>query len=267
MRFENIIYKSLSILALVILMWSCGGREKHSLRIVTYNVGVFHKADTNTVRMIADMMNEVDADVLSLNELDSCAVRTGHEYQLDSLARCLGGWNYKYASTIDFQGGKYGIGIAAKPEFEILDFHKVYLPREESDEQRALAVAEFKDFIFATTHLDHTSKSDQLKQAVKVSSWVKENYAGSKKPVFLCGDMNAKPESETIAELKKDWTILSALEPTIPSNAPRSCIDYIMVLNGTAKCTVVESSTLTEFKTGDIAIASDHAPVIAVVEW
>ncbi len=255
------------LLAAALLAGACSSSKKHSLRIVTYNVGVFHKADTNTIRMVADMMNELGAEVLSLNELDSCTVRTGNEYQLDSLARELGGWNYRYASSIDHDGGRYGIGIASNPELGILDFHKVFLPRENSREQRVLAVAEFNDFIFASTHLDHTSNEDQLNQAIAATSWIKEHYAKCGKPVFLCGDMNAAPDSETMNEYRKDWTILSAQDYTISATRPHLCIDYIMLLNGTAKCNVIETRVPTEFKTGDVTIASDHLPVMAVIEW
>ncbi|MGM9741874.1 MAG: endonuclease/exonuclease/phosphatase family protein [Candidatus Cryptobacteroides sp.] len=253
------------LLAAVLAFSACG--KKHSLRIVTYNVGVFHKADTNTVSMVADMMNELGAQVLSLNELDSCTVRTGHEYQLDSLARELGGWNYRYASSIDHDGGRYGIGVACEPGLEILDFDKIFLPREHLGEQRVLAVAEFKDFIFASTHLDFSNKEDQLQQAVTATSWLKEHYAECGKPVFLCGDMNAAPDSETMAEYRKDWTILSAQDFTIPSSRPDVCIDYIMLLNGTAKCKVLKTCVPVDFKSGDVTIASDHLPVMAVVEW
>ena len=45
------------LLAVALLAGSCSSGKKHTLRIVTYNVGVFHKADTNTTRMVADMMN------------------------------------------------------------------------------------------------------------------------------------------------------------------------------------------------------------------
>lgn len=253
------------LLAALLASGACG--KRHTLRIVTYNVGVFHKADTNTIKMVADMMNEIGAQVLSINELDSCAVRTGNEYQLDSFARELGGWNYRYASSIDFQGGRYGIGIASEPGLEILDFHKIFLPREHNGEQRVLAVAEFKDFIFASTHLDFSNKEDQLQQAVTATSWIKERYVKCGKPVFLCGDMNAAPDSETMNEFRKDWTIISAPDFTISASRPHLCIDYIMLLNGTAKCNVIESSAPVDFKTGDVKIASDHLPVIAVVEW
>lgn len=260
------IIKCLALLSAALLLCSCG-EKKHCLRIVTYNVGVFHKADTNTIRMVADMMNELDADVLSLNELDSCTVRTGGEYQLDSLAKNLGGWNYRYASSIDHDGGRYGIGVASKPSLEIVGFHKVFLPREESKEQRVLAVAEFKDFVFASTHLDYSSPSDQLKQARKATDWIKERYGKCGKPVFLSGDMNATPDSKTMEEYRKDWTILSSQDFTIPATKPRSCIDYIMLLKGSADCEVIETYVPVSFKTGDVKIASDHLPVMAVVEW
>ncbi|MGM9739060.1 MAG: hypothetical protein ACI3ZP_00495 [Candidatus Cryptobacteroides sp.] len=65
----------------------------------------------------------------------------------------------------------------------------------------------------------------------------------------------------------KDWTILSAQDFTISANRPHLCIDYIMLLNGTVKCNVLETRVPVEFKTGDVTIASDHLPVMAVVEW
>lgn len=245
---------------------SCVG-NKQTLRIVTYNVGVFHKADVNSIPMVSDMMKEIDADVMGINELDSCTVRTGGEYQIESFAKAMGGWNFRYAGTISFQGGKYGIGIASKPEFEILSFHKIPLPRGGQEEPRALAVAEFEDFIFATTHLDYTSDSVQTVQACFVSSYLKGKYVECGKPVFLTGDMNAKLESAAMMRYKEDWTILSAQDNTIPSANPSLCIDYIMLLNGTAECDVLETAVLTEFEKGDVKTASDHLPVMAVVKF
>lgn len=257
----------LFILSAVTAIASCTQEHQHSLRMATYNVGVFNKADTNTITMVADMMQEIDVEILSLNELDSCTVRTDKEYQLDSLAKALGNWNFIYSPSIRFQGGKYGIGIAAKPEHEILEFNRILLPKEESKEQRVLAVAEFEDFVFASTHLDHSSPKDQLKQAQTASRWLIENYGDCNKAVFLCGDMNASPESETMEYFKRDWTILSSQDNTYPAIEPQKCIDYIMVLNGSAECVVRETAVLKKFKTGDVEIASDHLPVLVDVEW
>ena len=256
----------LAVAAAILMTTSCA-EKKQTLRIVTYNVGVFHKADINSIPMVSDMMKEIDADVMGINELDSCTVRTGGEYQIESFAKAMGDWNFRYASTIDYQGGKYGIGVASKPKFEILSFHKIPLPRGGQEEPRALAVAEFRDFILATTHLDYTSDAVQTSQADAVSSYLKDKYGDCGKAVFLTGDMNAAPESAAMMRYKKDWTILSAQDYTIPAVNPRLCIDYIMLLNGTAECKVLETAVLTEFKKGDVKIASDHLPVMAVVQF
>ena len=48
--------------------------------------------------------------------------------------------------------------------------------------------------------------------------------------MFFAGDINSNPDTKAIAILKKGFTILSDVsDNTFPSDAPRCCIDYIMV--------------------------------------
>lgn len=51
---------------------SCSYKSQKALRVVQYNVGAFAKEIENSIPMISDMMKELGADVISLNELDSC---------------------------------------------------------------------------------------------------------------------------------------------------------------------------------------------------
>ena len=100
-------------------------------------------------------------------------------------------------------------------------------------------------------------------QVELITKTMKERYGDSGKPVFLGGDMNATPSSETGKLLQKDWEILTITGfGTFPSDNPSKCIDYIMQLKGTPKCEVVGSQILRWFKSGDVTKASDHLPVM-----
>ena len=232
-----------------------------TLRIVSYNVGVFQKSGYNKMNMVADMLNEMKADVAGIQELDSCATRTGGVYQLRAFADALGDWNYRFAPAIPFQGGTYGIGIVSKKKFRILDSWAMTLDRGKGAEQRALNVVEFPKFVLAATHLDHRSDAAQLAQAKAITEALSARYAGTHKVVILCGDFNAKPGSKTIREMKKNWTIVSAQNNTYDSSRPKQCIDYIMVLDNNSSYVLRHTAVASKFDDGDVTQASDHLPV------
>ena len=232
-------------------------------RIVTYNVGTFTKSGTNRLKMVADMMKELDADIICLNELDSCTSRTHKSYQLKTFAREMGRWNYAFTRAIPFQGGSYGIGIACKPSLRIRDSWSLSLERGRGGEQRALSVVEFDRMVVAATHLDHKSESARIDQARTISAALKARYASSGKTVVLSGDFNDTPSSRVLEELRRDWTVISETRPTYDSSKPRHCIDYILVLNGSGSPRIKRSAVCTHFEQGDVTLASDHLPVYA----
>lgn len=239
-------------------------KPEGALRLVSYNVGVFNKYLEDDYQLIADMMKEAQADVVCMNELDSVTTRTKQVYQLEKVSECLGNWHFCFGPAMDYKGGKYGEGVTAS----LKPIDQYYIPLEKGDgsEPRVLAVMEFDDFVVASTHLDHKSAVAQKNQAERVSAAMMERYGNTKKPVFLGGDLNAKPESETITALKKNWTIISKTsDPTFSTENPKSCIDYFMLLNNGAKVKVLHSQVITELKSGDVKKASDHFPVLVDV--
>ena len=229
--------------------------------LATYNVGGFSKSDFNSTDMIAAMIKEIGVTVLSMNELDSCTTRHP-QFQIRAFARAMGDWNYTFAPAMDYRGGAYGIGIVSAPGLSVIGQYRLTLPKGDGSEQRALAVCEFKDFVFCSTHLDHKSATAQLAQAQQICDWTAEQFGHSGKPVILCGDFNALPDSETITLMKKYWTVISPVEYTYSAQNPRKCIDYIMVCKKAAKrVKVLESKVCRQFNSGDVVIASDHLPV------
>ena len=240
-------------------------------RLVTYNVGVFTKyVSDGSYQMIADMMTEGKADLVGISELDSCTVRTGRVFQLKKFAELMGKeWSYEYSRAMAYQGGASCDGIASR-EKPVRTF-AAPLPKGDGAEPRVMVVMEFAKYVFATTHLDHVSTLAQAGQVDEINKVIEREFGSSKKPVFLGGDFNARPDSPTISKLKTGWTVLTphgASDFTHSSQAPNKCIDYILLWNGNgAKCDVVGTKIMLDFNKGDIKRASDHIPVLVDVKF
>ena len=72
------------LLGLAFLLAGCGdSRPAETVRLVTYNAGTFNKYIADDYPLVAEMMREVGADAVCLNELDSCTTRTGGVFQLE----------------------------------------------------------------------------------------------------------------------------------------------------------------------------------------
>ena len=178
-------------------------------------------------------------------------------------------WSYEYSRAMAYQGGAYGDGIASR-EKPVRTF-AAPLPKGDGAEPRVMVVMEFEKYVFATTHLDHVSALAQAGQVDEINKVIEREFGGSKKPVFLGGDFNARPDSPTISKLKTGWTVLTphgASDFTHSSQAPNKCIDYILLWNGNgAKCDVVGTKIMLDFNKGDIKRASDHIPVLVDVKF
>ena len=260
MRITGII----AAVCLLTALAGCQPKEKSTLTLVQYNVGVFDKYDNSSVESVARAVKEMSADAVTFNEVDSCTTRTGSVDQMAAFAEAMGGWNQHYASAMPYKDGAYGVGVAASPGLKVVKKDKVSLPKLDGKEPRAVAVVEFEDFVLCSTHLDLTLAS-QLGQIEVINHYVDSVYAGSGKPVFLGGDFNCFPESEPIAELKKTWTLLTPETFTFPSDAPDRCIDYIFVRPHGKKVAVEATEIPQALQTSDLTTASDHLPVLLKV--
>lgn len=228
------------------------------LRIVAYNVGVFSK-NYNSTQDIAKMMQEMGADAMALCELDSCNRRHG-SFQLEDFAGALDGrWQYRFGSAMSWAGGTYGTGLVTASDIQ--DSFEIKLPKGDGHEPRICVVAETADYVIAAVHLDHKSEEVRMDQARVVTEELKKRYRRSRKPVFLCGDFNAVPDSPTLRQLSEDWNVLSETAPTYPADNPRKCIDYIMALKNRARYVVSDTAVSTEFESADVRQTSDHLPV------
>lgn len=239
-------------------------KPEGSIRLLQYNVGAFGKYMDNSTEMIAAMIGELQADIVSLNEVDSCN-RRHDTFQSADLAQALGGWNQTYGRAMPYKGGAYGNGIVCKEG--MTPGGTIALDKGEGSEPRCAVIAETDRYIFVSTHLDHVNHEACLNQARQLTEGIKARYAGCGKPVFLAGDMNSAPDNEVIKALQEDWDILTVTDgPTAPCPNPRICIDYIMALKGGPACRVLQSAVANQFKQGDVETASDHYPIFTDIQ-
>lgn len=238
---------------------SCESRkENKTLTLMSYNVGVFSKYQENSMPGIAQLIRETGATLVGMSEVDSCNTRH-NAYQAKDLAKMLD-WDFLFSRAIPYRGGAYGDAIVS--EKPVVASYRVPLSQAGGAEARSLAVVETEDCVFGATHLDHRSNEAALVQMKEVNEWFAAHYAGSKKPVFLCGDLNVYPESEVIALAETSWTLLSGVDFTFPSRNPRACIDYIFAFKNAAPVEVLSHHVITE-GTSDL---SDHLPVVVKVK-
>lgn len=243
-----------------------------SVRLCSYNVGTFSKSKSvlghYSYPEIADILEEIGADVVGLNETDKANNRTDKHYQAEELAKELGtGWTSYFAYAHNVQ---YGNSIVASPEFKVVkEWPRLLIPQGSGSENRSMGAVEYEDFVFCVTHLDHTNVEARKNGVELITTWALENYGEGKidKPVFLVGDMNCISTEVTISNFKKNWTLVSAKENTFPSDKPTKCIDYIFVLNNGVDFKAGESHSVQSSDVATVSVASDHCPIYCDVTF
>ena len=202
----------------------------------------------------ANVIKQMKPDVVAIQEIDSVTTRSKGKYVLGELA-IRTGLHPSYAPAIRYDGGKYGIGILSKEK--PLRIIRTSLPGRE--EQRALIIAEFDQYVFCCTHLSLT-QADRIASAEKmIKIWTELNV---NKPVFIAGDFNSEPDSQEIQLFEKHFSILNDISaPTWPSDKPTKTIDYIIQLKDSLKTVKVKKALVL-----NEPVASDHRPVFIKVK-
>ncbi|WP_274666204.1 endonuclease/exonuclease/phosphatase family protein [Bacteroides caccae] len=224
-------------------------QAQNTLKLMSYNIKNANGMDNVcNFQRIANVINNTSPDVVAIQEVDSMTNRSGQKYVLGEIAERTQMHGY-FAPAIDYDGGKYGIGLLTKQ----LPLRLQTLPLPGREEARTLILAEFADYIYCCTHMSLTEE-DRMKSLELVKAFT----SSSTKPLFLAGDMNAEPESGFIKKLQKDFQILSnPKQHTFPAPDPKETIDYIATLKQNAKgFAVISAKVINE------PMASDHRPIL-----
>ena len=230
-----------------------------TLRVLCYNIhhgrGTDGKVD---LPRIAGVIRDAKPDLVALQEVDDRTRRTGQVDQTAELAR-LTGLHGRFGKQIDYQGGGYGQAVLSRFPLGELTVH--WLPGVPDRERRIAAEARVKvggrELSFVTTHLHHQNPEFREQQAAKLN----ELFGAADRPVVLAGDLNATPDSKPLAILSQKWTVATAGPSlfTFPAGKPTKQIDYVLY-RPAGRFKAVEAKVIAE------AVASDHRPVLAVLE-
>ena len=224
-------------------------QAQNTLKLMSYNIKNANGMDNVcNFQRIANVINNASPDVVAIQEVDSMTNRSGQKYVLGEIAERTQMHGY-FAPAIDYDGGKYGIGLLTKQ----VPLRLQTLPLPGREEARTLILAEFADYIYCCTHMSLTEE-DRMKSLELVKAFT----SSSTKPLFLAGDMNAEPESGFIKKLQKDFQILSnPKQHTFPAPDPKETIDYIATLKQNAKgFAVISAKVINE------PMVSDHRPIL-----
>lgn len=233
--------------------------DQSPLRVLSYNIHHARGMDEQVdLKRIAQVIRDSDADFVALQEVDQNTERCGKIDQATEIGRLTDMYSY-FGKAIDLQGGAYGQAVLSKYPFN--DVSVVKLPNQDNREQRIVLVADIiregKNYQFLGTHFDHQNEELRVAQAEAIVALKSKSASVS----ILAGDMNATPESQTIAKLLAAWGKPSEQSvKTFSSTKPERQIDYVLLSSPSGDAEKWTKGKLVVPKTE----ASDHLPLLFI---
>ncbi len=243
---------SFIIIAAVAVLFTACSTNQISTRLLCYNVRNCVGLDgVQDFDRVAKIITEADADAVAIQELDSMTARYPGKDVLAELATRTG-MHPTFVPSIDYKGGKYGIGMLTKQK--PLSYYRVPLPCR--SEPRSLLVVELQDYYYCCTHLS-------LHEEDRVTSVgiIVEELSKLDKPVLIAGDFNANRDNESMQLMAKHFQIFTKTDGegfTFRADKPHSEIDYICLFTDKGAEAEVASHTVIE-----APVESDHRPIVA----
>lgn len=242
-----------------------------TFKVLVYNVHAGKDAGgKDNLQRVANVVREVDADVVLLQEVDKGTRRSGGVDQPAEYARRTG-YHVSFGRSLDYDGGEYGIAVLSR--WPIRHDSVVHLPVDPPQERSggsheprvAMAVvisAPFGELTIFNTHIDASGDDRWRLQEIRTIQQLAQSAvrAGSTRVLFG-GDFNSTPESAVQVQLRGNgfrdsWEKCGAGDGfSYPADTARKRIDYLFAIAG-VECTaaiVVNSQ------------ASDHRPVLFTV--
>lgn len=253
-----------ALLAIAGLLLGCAGApragdEALPLRVVSYNI--LHGRgmdDTVDLARTARVLRALAPDLVGLQEVDSAVRRSGGVDEAAALGASLG-MRHAFGAFMDYQGGRYGMGILSR--FPIVRARTVELPL--GNEPRVALAAEVRlpggrALTVVNVHFDWVADDGfRFAQATRLAAFL-DSLAT---PYVLLGDFNDEPGSRTLALFQRRAT--EARKPagdrfTFSSTEPAKEIDFIFA-------SPARAWRVGEARVVDERVASDHRPVVAVL--
>jgi endonuclease/exonuclease/phosphatase family metal-dependent hydrolase len=226
--------------------------EGQAIKIVTYNIQYGRGQDGKVnLQKTINTLRELDADIISLQEVERLSFRSGFEEQVQIMAKELG-MNGVFFPSLSYPGLSYGNAILSR--FPIMD--AVHLPLRSQYEDRSvmlvdMQLSEDQTMYVLNTHLglDHEERARDIGVIYELLQTLDSAF-------ILTGDLNSTPDQMEY-EIWTDILHKSNKGQPLQTYFSREWqIDYIFHSDhfSTLESWVVESD------------ASDHFPVVALLE-
>jgi endonuclease/exonuclease/phosphatase family metal-dependent hydrolase len=219
------------------------------LRVVSYNVHSFKGRDGRyDYHRIANILKELDADVIGLQEIERFTTRTGVD-QVKIIKELTGMYGY-FEKTWEFLDGDYGIMVLSK--YPVTNLGYLNLATDWHREPRKAMLTKIhwpeQEFILVNTHFSYESTRARKFQA----ETVEEFAAKQSLPVVIAGDFNAIA-SNTV--MQTFWAGDDYVQPKYPLLS----IDFVFTRSQDPW--LVRDSFMPLHP-----VASDHNPVVLDLE-
>jgi endonuclease/exonuclease/phosphatase family metal-dependent hydrolase len=225
--------------------------QERSLRVLTYNVQQGYSKDgLKSYDQQLDLLREVDADIIGLQESDTNRIAGGNSDLVRYFADGLNLYSYYGPKTVV---GTFGIALLSKHPIEHPRTFYMYSEGEQTATIEAQVAVGDRTFNLFVTHLGNGGpmiQQEALLQEVR-----------GKDNAVVMGDFNFRPDSDqyrlTTAFLDDSWLLKWPQGNLSQGVDPSDRIDYIFVSPGT---TVVESQYLP-------GPQSDHPAMTSTIAW
>lgn len=238
------------------------GEPAVRVKAMTYNIWGARSGGIPGLEALAEVIKKADPDLVALQEVDKFTQRNARNGDIAKELARLTGMEYFFVKAINVSGGEYGDAVLSKLPIKDTKGYRLTTTSELGGELRSVAritvEKQGKEFYFISTHLDHLSnEANRIHQAKELNEIIKE----LDKPVILGGDLNARPESETMDLLRLQLTMgCTSCQFTFPTSGANRTIDYLMYAP-------LNAMKIVNYSVFDYASKeSDHFPVIATFE-
>jgi endonuclease/exonuclease/phosphatase family metal-dependent hydrolase len=215
------------------------------LRIVDWNIAV---ARDSSLMEIGMTLQALDADVITLQEVDFHAQRTQRADEPALLADALG-YNYVFAAAIPWDGGYYGIAMLSRVPFTSVE--RIHLSNADATEDRTAIEARLCPGRACIRAVNHHADLVPLAAQLSTNEVLEHIAAQAGTRVALLADLNQIPsDAGPQACLGAGLVDLGAQFGAAPTSGDRR-IDYAFLDAALAACA-------RQFAVMDAAGESDH---------
>lgn len=255
---RGVLMRLIPLVLALLLTAPVGVVAQGTVRIAAYNIKHGEGMDGAVdLARAAEVLRTLDADVITLQEIDRGVERTQGVDQAAVLGEMLGMDAY-FGDFMPYQGGEYGMAVLSR--LPVRRVENIRLP--DGDEPRTglevevVVGPEARPLSIVGIHLYRTIE-ERFAQAEALS----QALDSREHPVVLAGDFNSFRGDRVVTGLRsRDWFVLDkdGSPLTFPADEPAREIDFVMLRPVSAFETV-------EHRVIEEVLVSDHRPLLVVL--